>query len=762
MKAELKRVLIQVRGVVQGVGFRPSMFRLATGLGLCGRVWNDSSGVYIDVEGPPGNVDALVAGIPSNAPPLSVIDQIRVEERPPEGFKTFEITASEQSGGAGTLISPDVATCDDCLDELSDRANRRFRYPFINCTNCGPRYTIIAGLPYDRPATTMSRFRMCPACEAEYRDPLDRRFHAQPNACWSCGPRCELLDNQGQFVPGEDPIARAAALLAGGRIVAVKGLGGFHLAVDARNEEAVRLLRQRKRRDETPFALMAAGIETIRRQTCLTDDEAVILRTPQRPIVLLEKAPGGDLAPGIAPGNRYLGMMLPYTPLHHLLFQESGLDCLVMTSGNFSEEPIITDNRTAVEILSGIADYFLLHNRDILVRNDDSICLAYRDRVFLQRRSRGFAPAPVRMARSYPRVLAVGAELKNTFALGRGEYVFLSQHIGDMENYEVFSSFEQTIRHLEALLEIRPELLAHDLHPEYLTTKYALSRRAELPVFGVQHHHAHIASCLVDNQFYDEAIGLALDGTGYGTDGRIWGGEVLTATLTDFARRYHFENVLMPGGERAIKEPWRMAVSYLHQAYGAAFTDLPLPFVRNLAGQNLDLLLKMIDRRLNSPETSSLGRLFDGLAALSGLRQKVSFEGQAAMEFQMCLDESAAGSYELAFGDGRIVVADLIRAVVGDLLAGQTPGAVSARFHRGLVSVFLKICEQLRDERGLGAVALSGGVFQNRWLLDHLHRALEDKGFRVLTHHLVPANDGGIALGQLAVAAERYLNGWEE
>jgi len=688
---------------------------------------------------------------------------VLVEEKPVQGYRTFEIAASDRTpGGAATFISPDVATCEDCLRELFDPANRRFRYPFINCTNCGPRYTIISGLPYDRPATTMARFRMCPACEAEYRDPQDRRFHAQPNACWSCGPRSELQDNHGQFIPGEDPIARAALLLADGRIVAVKGLGGFHLAADARNEEAVRLLRQRKRRDEKPFALMATDLAAVRKQAALTAGEEVILRTPQRPIVLVERAPGGDLAPSIAPGNRYLGFMLPYTPLHHLLLHESGLDCLVMTSGNFSEEPIITDNRTAVEILSGIADYFLLHNRDILIRNDDSICLAYRNRVFLQRRSRGFAPAPVRLAETGPSGLAVGAELKNAVALNRGEQVFLSQHIGDMENFEVFSSFEQTIRHLETLLDIHPLFLAHNQHPEYLSTKYALSRRTELPLFAVQHHHAHVASCLAENHRSQAVIGLALDGTGYGPDGRIWGGEVLTADLYAFTRRYHFENVLMPGGDRAIREPWRMAVSYLHHAFGAAFADIPLPFVRSLAGQNLELLLKMIDRRLNSPETSSLGRLFDGLAALSGLRQKVTFEGQAALEWQMCLDEAAAGEYEIGFQDGRIEVAGLVRAVVDDLLAGQPAGTVSARFHRGLVTLLAGLCEQIRAESGLGTVALSGGVFQNRWLLEHLHQELEERRFEVLTHHLVPTNDGGIALGQLAVAAERFRRGWEE
>ncbi len=757
------RRIIRIQGIVQGVGFRPFIHRLAIELGLSGSVCNDAGGVLVDVEGAAGSLTSFVDRIPAEAPPLALVDHLEWTDAPSQGRSGFEIVASSKEAAATTLVSPDVATCADCLRELMDPNDRRHRFPFINCTNCGPRYTIIRRLPYDRPATTMDRFTMCPACEAEYRDPTNRRFHAQPNACWSCGPRVELWDNQGLFIPCRDPIEQAGRLLSDGRIVAVKGLGGFHLAVDARNEDSVQLLRRRKRRDEKPFALMAASLAALREIVELTPDAEVLLRSPQRPVLLLPKRSGGPLASAIAPGNRDLGVMLPYTPIHHLLLADSAAPWLVMTSGNFSEEPIIVDNRHAAEILAPIADYFLVHNRDILVRNDDSVCRSFRNRIYFIRRSRGYAPAPVKLSTSYPSVLAVGAELKNTVAVNRGEHVFLSQHIGDLENSEVSASFEQAIQRMQELFEVTPALLAYDLHPEYLSTKYAMNRRGELPLYGIQHHHAHIAACLAENGERGPVIGLALDGTGYGPDGRIWGGEVLVADLRDYERVGHFRDVAMPGGSRAIREPWRMAVSYLHHALGSGFSELPLPFLSDIAPDNLRLVIQMIERRMNSPETSSCGRLFDGFAALSGSRQRVTFEGQAAMEFEMLLDESDDGPpYPFPCADGVIEIAPAVRAATDDVRAGVSAGRISARFHRGLVRLFADLCRRLSAERGIATVALSGGVFQNLWLLRQLSAELQDAGLRVLLHRLVPCNDGGIALGQLAVAAERHVTGWEE
>jgi hydrogenase maturation protein HypF len=611
-------------------------------------------------------------------------------------------------------------------------------------------------MPYDRPATSMAAFTLCPACEKEYNDPDDRRFHAQPNACWNCGPRCRLQDNQGKHLPGPNPIRQAADLLRDGHILAIKGLGGFHLAVDACREESVRKLRQRKRRDEKPFAIMARDLDQIRTFAEVSADEEILLRSPQRPIVLLRQKEGTPIAPSVAPRNRYFGVMLPCTPLHILLFETFGCDPLVMTSGNFSEEPIVTANRQAMDFLRPIADYFLVHNRDILVRNDDSVCRTFNRRIYFLRRSRGYAPAPVPLPWSLPPVLATGAELKNTVTLTRDDRAYVSQHIGDLENTEVFHSFEETIRHLKELYSIEPEAIAYDLHPEYLSTKYALSREDEIRLVGVQHHHAHIVSCMAENAVSEPVIGLSLDGTGYGTDGRIWGGEFLRCDLADFERLAHFEYVPMPGGSRAIREPWRMAVSYLRLAYGEDFRRLHLPLLAELDTKSLELLLQMMNRRLNCPETSSLGRLFDGVAALCNLRQRVFYEGQAAMELEMALDHAAGDpGYEFTVEDGTIRVAPLIRNVVDDVMAGVSTGRISYRFHAALVELMRNFCRHQRTAGGPDTVALSGGVFQNHWLLNALHKELSADGFRVLVHHLVPANDGGISLGQAVVAGVR-------
>ena len=759
----LKRYFIHIQGIVQGVGFRPFIHRLATESKLAGRVWNDSSGVYIEVEGKETDLDGFLRRIPQKAPPLAMIDSLEWREIPARGDREFQISPSGPATEAFTPVSPDVATCEECLTELFDPNDRRYRYPFINCTNCGPRYTIIQGLPYDRPLTTMAAFTMCPACEAEYHNPADRRFHAQPNACPVCGPRCELRDGQGNRMPCADPILAAIDRLREGRIVAVKGLGGYHLAVNAADEAAVQSLRKRKRRDEKPFALMVRALEDVRRCAISTAEEEILLQSPQRPIVLMQKRDGAPIAPSVSPRNRYFGIMRPYTPLHHLLLAAEDLPALVMTSGNFSEEPIITDNLRAMEVLSPIADFFLTHNREIQVRNDDSITRSFRRRAYFLRRSRGYAPAPVRLKKKYPPILAVGAELKNTVALTAEGYAFLSQHIGDLENSEVFSSFENAIQHMQSLFKVRPEVLAYDLHPEYLSTKYAFSRQEELPLRGVQHHHAHIAACLAENQADGTVIGISLDGTGYGLDGRIWGGEILVADLLDFRRACHLEYVPMPGGARAIREPWRMAVSYLQLAFGSEWRQLPLPFLKEIDSGSLDLIGQIIPRRINSPETSSCGRLFDGMAALSGLRLRNTFEGQAAMELEMALDPAASSSgYPFPREDGLIRIAPAIRAAVDDIMAGKPPAAVSARLHRGLVEMLVDLCVEIRNREEIHVVALSGGVFQNIWLLEHLSISLRERKFDVLTHHLVPCNDGGISLGQLVVAGERQIAGWEE
>jgi hydrogenase maturation protein HypF len=759
----LKRLFIHIQGIVQGVGFRPYVHRLATAAGLAGKVWNDSSGVYIEAEGDPQSLQDFLRILPRSVPPLAMIDFMESREIPVSGDSDFRIAESGPSTDAFTPVSPDIATCEDCLAELFDPDDRRYRYPFINCTNCGPRYTIIHGLPYDRPLTTMAAFTMCPACEGEYFDPANRRFHAQPNACPVCGPRCELRDNQGNRVPGADPVLTAIERLREGAIVAVKGIGGFHLAVRSADEDAVQRLRKRKRRDEKPFALMARSLEEVRRIAAVGPGEEILLLAPQRPIVLVEKRPDAPVAASISPRNRYFGVMLPYTPLHHLLLADPDLPCLVMTSGNFSEEPIITGNRRAMEVLAPIADFFLWHNRDILVRNDDSITRSFGRQVYFLRRSRGYAPAPVRLKKKYPPVLAVGAELKNTVALNSGNYAFVSQHIGDLENSEVFSSFETTAAHLQALYKIQPEVLAYDLHPEYLSTKYALSRQDELPLRGVQHHHAHVASCLAEHQVDETVIGISFDGTGYGLDGRIWGGEVLAAGLVEFERLCHFEYVPMPGGSRAIREPWRMAVSYLHLVFGPDWRNVNLPFLRDIEAGNLDLIGQIITRRINCPETSSCGRLFDGFAALSGLRLRNTFEGQAAMELEMSLDDTGVPpGYPFPRQDGQIRLSAAVRAAVEDVLAGRPASFISARLHRGLVETLADLCEEIRSGRGLQTVVLSGGVFQNLWLLEHLSGALQRRKFTVLTHHLIPCNDGGISLGQLVVAGERQLAGLEE
>jgi hydrogenase maturation protein HypF len=750
---------IEVSGIVQGVGFRPHVYRLATERSLAGQIRNTPAGVDIEIQGDSRAVEDFVVRVAAEAPPLARVTGVQVRDLPCNGDSGFRIVESVRGEAVHTLISPDVALCADCLRELFDPDDRRYRYPFINCTNCGPRFTIVRDIPYDRPYTSMAVFPMCAECRAEYDDPLDRRFHAQPNACCRCGPRVELWDWGGQRMETEDAIAKAASRLLAGAVVAVKGLGGFHLAVDATNRQAVERLRERKRRVEKPFAIMANDLATLE-QLCEVDAAArALLQQAQRPIVLLPRKSRCPVAEAVAPANRDLGVFLPYTPLHHLLFAAGGFTALVMTSGNLSEEPIAIDNQEAVTRLRGIADYFLVHDRDILLRCDDSVVRSVAGQPRQLRRSRGYVPTPVFLAKELPPVLAVGGELKNTVCLTQGRHAFLSQHIGDLENLESYRFFEEAIEHLERILEIAPGIVAHDLHPDYFSTRWALAQEGMQKV-GVQHHHAHVASCMAENGLDGSVIGFSLDGTGYGSDGHVWGGEVLIADYLDFKRAAHFRYVPMPGGAAAIREPWRMAVGYLAQHFGAGLLELPIPFVTRLNARNVELVLRMSERGVNSPLTSSCGRLFDAVAALVGVRDEVNYEAQAAIELEMLARDSAdSGSYPLALweeNDGWIIdTGPLFEGLLRDLELRAPVSTISRRFHLGLAQVFTEIAVRLRARTGLDRVCLSGGTFQNTLLFEHLHASLLSQGFRVFSHREVPAGDGGLSLGQAVVAARR-------
>jgi hydrogenase maturation protein HypF len=743
------RTAVRVQGVVQGVGFRPFVYALATGLGLTGLVGNDLDGVFAEVEGPSAAVGEFLRRLERDAPPLARIERVTATaitpRRPAEAG--FVIAASEaQTGLRRTLVSADTATCADCLRELSDPADRRCKYPFINCTNCGPRFTIVRDVPYDRPLTTMAPFTMCERCAAEYHDPADRRFHAQPTCCPACGPRLALDDGS------EDPLHAAAELLRHGQILAVKGLGGYHLAADAACEQAVAELRQRKHREDKPFAVMAPDLAAAGDLAEVDAAAAALLTSPARPIVLLPRQPGAAVAQATAPGNRQLGVMLPYTPLHHLLL-EAVARPIVLTSGNVSDEPIVYRDDQARETLKDIADAFLTHDRAIHVRTDDSVARTFRGRPMLLRRSRGYVPEPLTLTTGFPRpVLACGAELKNTFCLARGRHAFVSHHIGDLENAETLRSFTEGIEHFRRLFDIDPQVVAHDLHPEYLSTKYALDLD-DVDLQPVQHHHAHIASCLADNGHGVEAgpvIGVAFDGTGYGTDGTIWGGEFLAADLTSFERGGHLAPVPMPGGAAAIRQPWRMAAAYVADAEVARRHQDQWPAVVAMAAKGI-----------NSPLTSSAGRLFDAAAALLSVRDTINYEGQAAVELEQLaetLSPGEAGVYPARVEAGdpfQVCGADLLHAVIEDRTGGVPAPVIAARFHHGVAALIEAGCLLMRERHGLDTVALSGGVFQNSLLLHAAVTRLEARGFRVLLHSRVPCNDGGISLGQAVVAASR-------
>ncbi len=808
------RKAISVRGVVQGVGFRPFVYRLAHEYGLTGWVLNHSGGVDIEVEGPAAALATFVRDLEEKTPPLARIEDIEVADVPPAGYTTFEIRHSVAQEGRYQLISPDIATCPDCLRELLDPADRRYRYPFTNCTNCGPRFTIIADIPYDRPLTTMRDFAMCPRCQAEYDDPLDRRFHAQPNACPVCGPQVWLVSNSesqisdsnlrnSQFAirNSHDVVAHAARLLQAGAILAIKGLGGFHLACDGTDETAVRTLRERKGRPAKPLAVMMATLEEVRQHCWISEEEERLLTSPQCPIVLLPWKPESRVSRLVAPRNNYLGVMLPYTPLHHVLLRDVGRP-LVMTSGNLSEEPIARDNDEALRRLAHLADYFLLHDRDIYARYDDSVWFIPRVSRFTSqlggetrffrknlvslpqpvRRSRGYAPFPVKLPFKVGQILACGAELKNTFCVTRDEYAFLSQHIGDMENLETLAHFETTIELYKRLFRIEPEIVAHDLHPEYLSTKYAKSPISNLqsPISNpqspipIQHHHAHIASCLADNNWSPDdgpVIGVAWDGTGYGSDGHIWGGEFLVADYRGFRRAAHLEYLPIPGGEAAIRNPYRLAIGYLYALAGQlpsfrspSAPPPPLGPPQSWGGrgeEELRIIKQQIDQGINCPQTSAGGRLFDAVSALLGIRERITYEAQAAIELEMAAQipnpkSQIPNGYPFGVEEGEdgmvIRLRPLFEALLADRRGGVAVGKMAYRFHVTVAEMMRVVCERIAEETGLRTVALSGGCFQNRLLLALVVPRLQEVGLRVLLHRQVPCNDGGISLGQAVIA----------
>jgi hydrogenase maturation protein HypF len=752
----VERRAIAVQGIVQGVGFRPFVHGLAVRLRLGGFVANHAGSVLIEVEGDAPALDYFLAELAGHPPPLAHIERLAWESRPPRGDAAFRIAASQsEPDPAAVFISPDVATCADCLAELFDPDDRRFGYPFLNCTNCGPRLTIIRGAPYDRARTTMAAFALCAACRAEYEDPANRRFHAQPTCCPACGPRLQLRDAAGAPVTTDDPLARFADALRAGRIGALKGLGGYHLACDARSDAAVGELRRRKHRDEKPFAVMVAGLAAARALCEVSADEETLLCSPRRPIVLLRRR--GAVAEAVAPRNPYLGVMLPYTPLHQLLLRAVGDLPLVMTSGNRTDEPIAYEDADALARLAGIADVFLTHDRPIHVRCDDSVTRSVDGLELPLRRSRGYAPQPLALPLECPQpVLAVGGQFKGAFAVGRGRHAFLSHHLGDLDHYDAYRAFVKDVTLYERLFAVRPKLLAHDLHPDYASTRYAQERAAAdgLTLLAVQHHHAHLASCLAEHGLTEPALGVTFDGTGHGTDGAIWGGEFLVGDYRQFRRGAQLRYVGLPGGDRAVREPWRVALAHLLDA--GAGPDL---LTGRVPGAALRTVEKMISRGVNTPRTSSAGRLFDAIAALAGVRDRVSYEGQAAVELEwLATDVPDDGAYpfDLTENDGTPLVIDtrpLIRAVVRDVGGGTPAGRIARRFHTTLVEVIAAVCDRLRRATGLDVVALSGGVFLNALLTRETVGRLKRDGFRVYRHRLVPPNDGGLSLGQLAVAA---------
>ena len=749
---KVERARIVVRGAVQGVGFRPFVYRLANELGVNGWVLNSAHGVFVEIEGDGDSVRQFLLRIEKEKPPRAVIQSLEFAMLDPAGYGSFEIRLSEETGPKTAFILPDIATCPDCLREVLDPTDRRYRYPFTNCTNCGPRFSIIEALPYDRSNTSMKMFTMCAACESEYRDPANRRFHAQPNACPECGPQLEFRDPAGRTVlRGDQALPHAADIVRSGQILALKGLGGFQLIVDARNASAVARLRARKHREEKPFALMAPSLEAVQSICYVSELEERLLLSAESPIVLLERNDTSQLAESVAPRNPCLGVMLPYTPLHHLLLRDLDFE-VVATSGNLSDEPICIDEIEAIDRLGRIADGFLVHDRPIVRHVDDSIVRVMHGREMVLRRARGYAPLPVHLKNPLPCVLAVGAHLKNTVALSVGHDVFLSQHIGDLATSQALRAFRKVSEDLLHLYEATPVTIACDMHPDYLSTKHA--RQLGVPACHVQHHWAHVLACMAENEITPPALGISWDGTGYGTDGTIWGGEFLLARGDSFERVAHFRQFRLPGGEAAVKQPSRTALGVLFEIWGdATWKRFDLPPVRDFSENQLRIIRRMLNQGLNAPVTSSVGRLFDAVASLTGLRQRVSFEGQAAMELEFAIQGTeTTSSYPFEIRDGVPLTVDwrpTIDAIVSDVARDYPTASISAKFHNMLAEVVRAIALRVGEAK----VVLTGGCFQNRHLTDACLLRLIDAGFRPYWHQRVPPNDGGIALGQVIAAA---------
>lgn len=750
---------LNIQGVVQGVGFRPFIYQLAKTHSLAGWVCNRSGDVAVKVEGSRRSLEHFLSDITVKAPPLAKIQDIKHRYSQTIGHMDFEIRKSRSDPGGHPLISSDVGVCPRCLSDISDPRNRRYRYPFTNCTDCGPRFTIIKKVPYDRKNTTMHAFRMCPECRSEYEDPLNRRFHAQPNACPKCGPELVLTSADGPIVY-EDPVCEAAKHIKKGSIVALKGLGGVLLACDATNSRAVNRLRDKKNRPSKPFAVMMQTVEEIKEHCRISQIEADILNSSLFPIVLLKRTATVRVCPEVAPGLNRLGVMLPYTPLHRLLMNDVCRP-LVMTSGNLNQLPIIKDNKEALDRLAAIADLFLLHDRDIFIRSDDSVVEVDDDTPRVIRRSRGYAPSPIHLSFKSRHILACGADLKNTFCLAREEYAFLSQHIGDLENMETFRYFEDAITHYRSLFRVRPKIVACDCHPDYVSSRYArryVKQNPEAMLVPVQHHHAHVVSCMIDNRAASPVLGVAFDGTGYGSDGHVWGGEFLLADEKHFKRLGHLEYVPLPGGEAAILNPCRMAVSYLYTLLGDRAVKQHLSNFQILSDREVQLTKRMIRSGINSPLTSSAGRLFDGVSALIGVRTTVDYEAQAAMELETAAEHyiKGAGTYPFDIheicGASVIRLGKVFRSILKDLARGVDPGEISARFHKTVAEMILRMCKLARRAARTDRVVLSGGVFQNRLLSECVVADLEGAGFNVYRHTQVPCNDGGISLGQAVVA----------
>ncbi len=755
-------VHIRVEGVVQGVGFRPFVYRLATDLGLGGWVRNTSEDVQVEIEGSRARVREFIERLPEEAPALARIHHIDVREIPVRGTTRFRILESRFEEGKGQIVSPDVATCADCLAELFTTSDRRYRYPFTNCTNCGPRFTIITGMPYDRANTTMASFAMCAECQREYDDPANRRFHAQPNACPVCGPSLDLVDGSGLPVRCADPLSHTVSLLRNGHIIALKGLGGFLLACDATVPDVVRRLRDRKRRPSKPFAIMVRDIETARLHCDLTPEDESLLSSPSAPIVLARWRNESPICRDVAPHLAFLGIMLPYTPLHHILLHEMN-EPLVMTSGNLSEEPIAAANEEALSRLAGIADYFLLHNRPIHSRYDDSVTMVVDGTPHMLRRARGYAPLPVGLPFDVAPILAVGPQMKNTFCLAHKRHAFVSQHLGDLDSIETLDHFEATIALYRRLFSIEPEAVAHDLHPDYSSTRFARQMASgSLRSIAVQHHHAHIVSCMVENGVTEPVIGVAFDGSGLGTDGNIWGGEFLITDLSTSQRAGHLEYVPLPGADAAILRPYRTAVSYVVTLLGTQALQRSSILRAALTDEEHHTILRQIETGLNTPMTSSMGRLFDAVAAVTGIRTVIDYDGHAAIELEMqahmspAMESSSQYRFEIERRDDTHVirVAPVLDTVLRDISRGAPAPQIATAFHAAVSQMTADVCSLIATDTGISTIALSGGVFQNRILVESISTRLRAAGFRVLHHVMLPPNDACVSLGQAVAASQ--------